>query len=344
MTDQPSSNSPQAITPGRGGRLALALASLALAGTAALWLRAPGQVAAERARAEEGAQKIQRRLNALEDRLQRERDELGRLGSRIGAENQAEDSITGRIVRLEDAIARLPGGDRVRFIWLLEQAEYFMRIANAQETLAGDSASALTALSIADQHLRDAADPRLTPVRKLVATEMAALRSVPRVDTEGLVLKIGTLSAMLERLPPKRVAPREFSVAPASPAAGASGINRALEALRNAFMTIVSVRRTDAPTPTLLSDESASLLNRSLDLELQMARLALLRGEAVIYRSSLADVRRNLEQHFDTSSTAGASALAVLDELAGAPLPDSLPDVSASLTELVRIRESELKP
>jgi uroporphyrin-3 C-methyltransferase len=326
----------------RGGRLALVIALLSLAGTATLWLRSPGDTAAERSA--EAVQKIQRRVSALQDQLERERADLDRLAERIGTGAREEDSLNGRIVRLEDAIARLPGGDRVRFTWLLGQAEYFMRIANAQENLAGDSASALTALTIADEHLRDAADPRLTPVRKLVAGELAALRAVPRVDTEGLVLKLNTLSETVGKLPPKRTAPEEFRVAPKGPAPGSSGIGRALEALRNAFMTIVSVRRTDAPTPTLLSEESAELLNRSLDLELQMARLALLRGEAAAYRSSLASVRRSLERHFDVVSTGGAGALAIVDELAGAPLPESLPDVSASLSELLRIKERELKP
>jgi uroporphyrin-3 C-methyltransferase len=342
MTDQPPNDSPKPAPRPRGGRLAVALAALALAGTAALWLRPPGQIAGERAT--EAALKAQRRINALEDRLQRERADLDRLAERIGTGAREEDSLQGRITRLEEAIARLPGGDRVRLIWRVEQAEYFLRIANAQENLAGDSASALTALTIADEHLRDAADPRLTPVRKLIAGEMADLRAVPQVDTEGLVLKLNTLAETLSGLPPERTAPAEFRVAAATPAPEASGLARALDALRSAVMTIVSVRRTDAPTPTLLTEESADLLRRSLDLELQMARLALLRGQAAAYRSSLASVRRTLEQHFDTGSTAGTGALALVDELASAPLPESLPDISASLAELARIRERDFKP
>jgi uroporphyrin-3 C-methyltransferase len=344
MTDQPGSDTPQPKTSPRSARWALALAALALLATGALWLRAPGQAAAQRARAEDAVQKLQRRLNALEDRIEREHDDLGRLAVRVGAEDKAEDSLTGRVVRLEDAIARLPGAERVRFVWLLDQAEYFMRVANAQENLAGDTAGALAALTIADEYLRDAADPRLAAVRKRVAGEIAALRAVPQVDVEGLVLKLGTLDDAVDRLPLRQTAPPRFNAAAAQTPPASDGVDRALQALRRAFTAIVSVRRTNAPAATLLTEEAAGLLGRSVDLELQMARLALLRGEAAIFRDSLGRVRRDLEQYFDTGSAEGASALVLVDELARTPLPESLPDISVSLTELVRVKERELAP
>jgi uroporphyrin-3 C-methyltransferase len=343
MSTTQTESSPDRARAPRAARLAVVLSLVALAGTAAHWLAGSGQAASDRARADELA-KTQRRLNALDGRIQREREDLDRLMQRIGAAGSAEDSLIGRIARLEDAVARLPGAERVRFLWLLEQAEYFMRIANAQENLAGDSAGALTALAVADEHLRDAADPRLTPVRRLVANEMAALRAVPRVDTEGLVLKLSALSGSIARLPKKQAAPGSFNAAPIPQTTGTSGTDRAVAALRGAFFSIVSVRRTDEPAATLLSEESEGLLARGLELELQLARLALLRGEAAVYRAALANVRRGLEQYFDVASADGAATLAVLDELSRAPLPDSLPDISASLTELLRIKERELRP
>lgn len=325
------------------GLLPVALSGLALAGVVLLWFGAGDRGASDAARAEELA-RLQRRLSALEDRIQRERDDLIRLGQRIGAEGAAEDTLTGRVNRLEDALARMPGaGQQVRFAWLIAQAEYYMRIANAQETLAGDVTSALTALQIADEHLRDAADPRLTGVRRRLAGEIATLRALPKVDTEGMVLKLGTLAGSLEQLPRKRVAPASFSVTPESPAAGLSGLDRALQALRNALLSIVSIRRTDDPVTTLMSDEAVTLLIRSLELELQMARLALLRGETPVLKSALDRVQRELEQHFDTSSPEGAGALATVRELAAAPMPAALPDISGSLAELLSIKGRELR-
>jgi uroporphyrin-3 C-methyltransferase len=336
----------RAATPAKPRRLtlSLALSVLALAGTALLWTARDGWRASDAANSEELG-KLQRRIATLEDRLQRERDEMLRLGQKIGAGSAAEDTLTGRINKLEEALAKMPGaGQGLRFAWLLAQAEYYMRVANAQETLAGDPTGALTALKIADEHLRDAADPRLTGVRKLLADEIAALRNVPQVDVEGLVLKLGALADSLESLPRRQTVPAGFAATPAAPEAALRGWDRAVQSLRNALLSIISVRRSDAPVSPLMSDEAVALLLRSLELELQMARLALLRGESPLLQDSLQRVKRGLEQHFDTTAPAGASALALVNELLAAPTPGALPDISASLTELLRIRERERAP
>lgn len=332
---------PTAAKPRASGstRAALVLAVLALAATAAQWVTGAGRGGDERARIEEIA-KTQRRINALENRMQRDRADLDRLAQRVGNASGSEESLSGRMARLEEAFARQPGGERVRLAWLIEQAEYFMRIANAQENLAGNTAGALAALAIADEYLRDAADPRLGAVRKLVAEEIAALRAVPRVDVEGLALKIGALGDSLDRLPRRQAAPAGFAPPPPEPAPAASAGERLMQSLRAALSNIIVVRRTDEPTATLLSEEAADLLIRSLELELQLSRLALLRGEAAAYRAALGNVRGSLERYFDGGSAEVAAAIALLEELAAVPMPETLPDISGSLTELLRIKAS----
>lgn len=331
--------SPAAVARPRRLSLPLVFSTLALAGTALLWLSHQEERSLEAERQEQLGT-LERRLAMLEERIQRERDAMARLEQKIGTDVTAGDTLTGRINRIEETIARLPGaGEGLRFAWLLAQAEYYLRIANAQETLAGDPIGALTALEIADGHLRDAADPRLTGVRKLLAQEIAALRKVPKVDVEGLVLKLGALADGLGALPRRQVAPTSFAGHPAPVDAQLRGWDRAVQAVRNALLAIVSVRRSETAPSPLLSEEAVTLLTRSLELELQMARLALLRGQTTLLRGSLQRVKTGLESYFDTSTPAGADALALINELAAAPLPDALPDISASLTELLRVRE-----
>jgi uroporphyrin-3 C-methyltransferase len=335
---EPSPDKPRRVT------LPLLLSALALAGTAWLWLVLGGLRDADAGRGEELAG-LQRRLAALEDSIQRERDDLTRLGQTVGAAGASEDTLSGRLSKVEDALAQMPGGGQgARLAWLMAQAEYYMRLANAQESLAGDPAGALTALQLADEYLRDAADPRLTGVRKLLAEEIATLRSLPKADVEGLVLKLGTLADSLEALPRKQVVPHSFAPQAAAPAAELRGWDRAVEAVRNALLSIVTVRRTDVPVSPLMTDESIALLIRSLELELQMARLALLRGQTPLLKGSLERVKLNLEKYFDTTTPAGASALALVTELASAPIPETLPDVSGSLTALLAIEGRERGP
>ncbi len=340
MTEPTENTPPARPAASLSGRLALLIAIIALAASAAQWLGLAGNKAFERTRGEDLA-RVQRRLSSLDERIQRERENLTRLAEKIGGTSPTADSLTGRVIKLEEVLTRTLGGENARFLWVVEQAEYFLRSANAQENLAGNSAGALTALQFADDRLRDAADPRLSPVRKLLAGEIATLRALPRVDTEGMTLKLAGLESALPQLPRRQAAPARFSPEPAAPPADASGLERARQALRNAFLSIVSVRRTDEPTATLLTDEASSLLAQSLAMELQMARLALLRGDAHAFRAAVAAAQRDIEKYFDTAAPPVADALAVLNELAGVNMPKALPDISASLVELLRIKERE---
>jgi uroporphyrin-3 C-methyltransferase len=180
-------------------------------------------------------------------------------------------------------------------------------------------------------------------VRKLIASEQAALRAVPVVDVEGLVLKLDALAGQLRQLP-QRQAPVEFRPEAEQAPAELTGTDRALATLRNAFLSVVSLRRTDAPPATAITAETGDLVARNLGTQLQVAQLALLRSEPRAFHASLAEARRQFVQYYDTDTAGGAAALATLDAIAATAMPDSLPDISASLAALTRLREREPAP
>jgi uncharacterized protein HemX len=336
MTDSAPEAKPAGLRPSARATLALVAAVAALGLSTLQWFSDRGEEGA----GSDEIGKLQRRLQALDDRLERSRAELARVRNSIGDDGLAEESLAARLTRLEDSLARLPGGGEARFLWAAEQAEEYLRAANARENLARDTAGALVALTLADAQLQASGDPRFTPVRKLIAAEQAALRAVPKVDTEGLALRLDTLAQSLGTLPRKDAAPPSFRAEPVPADAELSGYARARAAVSNAFTRIVSIRRTPEPTVTLLPDEAAAVLLRSLQLELQVARLALVQGETAGFRTALAATRRGLTQYFDAGHTGVQGTLAELDAIAATPLPERLPDISGSLGAMVRLRES----
>jgi uroporphyrin-3 C-methyltransferase len=265
-------------------------------------------------------------------------DDLDRLRERVSRETEALGELPGRLDQLEQTVDRFVGvGDKVRAAWLLAEAEHYMRIANAQLGLAGDVGVAETALGLADDSLRELNDPRLLPVRKLLADEINALKGVPRPDTEGIVLSLGSLADNLENLRLESSAPAAFRAPPARPAEPLTGFDRALAATRAALASLVNVRRVDDPVSPLLSEAEQAVLVRSLDLELQLARLAIMRGDAGMYRRSIEAASDRLRQHFDLASPDVQAAAETLGELATARLPEELPDISGSLDALLRL-------
>jgi uroporphyrin-3 C-methyltransferase len=326
--------------------LLISVIALAIAATTSLDLRQRSRQASETARKIDAAEI---RLTQLEGRIDKDRAEIGRLAQTLGDGGQPADSVTGRVARVEDSLAQLSGSSaKARLNWLLSQAEYYARAANAQENLAGDPVGALAALQLADDYLRDTADPRFASVRQRLAAEIASLRALPRIDREGIALRLATISADLPKLPRKTAAPDHFAGRSDSGhqdmAGTTSGWQRVREAFRDGLFRLVSIRRSDPPVMPLMTDEGLTVLLRGLELELQMARLSVLKGDAMQFQASLHAVAAGLRRYFDVSAPPAAAVITALDELASTPIPKALPDISGSLTELRRVRDREFKP
>lgn len=264
--------------------------------------------------------------------------ELDQLRNRIAEETAALGNLPERLDKLEQNIDRFVGvGDKMRSAWLLSEAEHYLRIANAQLGLAGDVEVAQISLGLADDSLRELNEPRMLPVRKLLAGEISALKAVPRPDTEGIVLSLGSLADNLESLPLKSPVRNSFKGQPEQPSAPLTGLARAMAAARAAVASLVSIRHVDDPISPLLSEAQQTMLVRSLDLELQLAQLAIMRGDAGMYRRSVEAAVVRLRESFDVASPEVEAAIETLTTLSTANLPEQLPDISGSLAALVRI-------
>lgn len=323
--------------------IALLIALLVAAGTGYQWFAQRGQgglneqiagVRADINAAEAARRRLTDDVNSIADDSRRIDAQLDTLSA--GIEGQLRD-LPLRIAALEQTVETLPGvaGD-ARSAWLRAEVEYLLRIANVQLNLAGNVDAALKALELADQKLGDLATPGLTRVRSLLSDERAALASVPRPDLEGIVLALGSLARTLDTLPLAESAPGRFGHE-RNTDASESGLQRAWRVIVDALRSIISVKRNDEPVTPLMSQSDQSMLIRGLDMELQIARLAVIRNEARLYQGALQAVAARLEQYFDTNAADVQTARNTIDELLQAELPETLPDISASLALLMRL-------
>ena len=216
--------------------------------------------------------------------------------------------------------------------WQQAEIEYLLKIANERLGLAGDPVSALAALRAADQRLAQMADPRLTPVRAEVADEIRALEAVSMPDIEGVVLKIGALATGVSNLPvtgPQRLT--DSNDATNSDGDDGFSVDRAVGKVRDAFGSMVSVRKTDQESVPLLSPEEQFFLRENTELQLNVARLSALARDQASYRQSLNLARGWISEYFVASDAGVINTLAAIDELETLQLSPPLPDISASL-------------
>lgn len=241
------------------------------------------------------------------------------------------EAVAGRLSGLEASLASVQGiSTGARDAWLLAEAEYYMQIGNAQLQLANNPQLASVALAHADDRLLQLADPRLTNIRAALSDELRALKVMTKPDTAGITLALTSLAGVVDSLPlQQEVVLREQATTEISSAL--SGVDRALASFKGAMSSIVSVRREDEAMQPLIAPEAQYFLRANLALQLQAARLALLRGEEAIFRQSLDDVEAWLSEYYATGNSSVQSAQQTIAGIRGSTLSVAVPDISLSL-------------
>jgi uncharacterized protein HemX len=248
------------------------------------------------------------------------------------------DSLPGRMSNLENSVAALQGASAgARDSWLLAEAEYYMQIANAQLQLGNNPRLAMLALEMADERVVQMADPALTDVRRALAAELAALEAMEKPDLEGATLTLASLARVVDSLPLRTAGSRaEGADAMTEEEQGAAA--RAWASAKEAMSGLVKVTPPDEEMRALLTPDATQLIRSNLALQLQAARLALLRGEQAIFEQSLEDADALLAQYFDVGSAQVASAQETIAEVRDNMVAVKAPDISESLRLIRQFR------
>ncbi len=286
------------------------------------------------------------RLSDAQDAASARGTELSRLQSQIGARQDIIESMPGRVENLENTISAVQGiAAGTRENWLKAEAEYYMQLANAQLQLARNPSLAAFGLQLADERIRELADPAYTPVRRALAAEIQALAALGNNDQEGAALKLAGLADQVAALPLRSdiVRQRTDRDTPSTVDPDASGTARAWSATKDVLGSMVRVRKIDESVTPLMSPEAAYFLRANLQLKLDAARLSLMRNEQWSYEQNLRQSADWIAQYFDTENASVRAALAGIAELADDELNSTLPDISESLT-LMRQRKNLSEP
>ncbi len=266
-------------------------------------------------------------VNAAIDGLRRELDERIRLLS----------SLPARISTLEGSVASLAGvSEGARDAWILAESEYYMQIANAQLQLANNPHLASLALRMADERIVQLANPALTDVRRALSDELASLDVMEKPDIEGATLTLASLARVVESLPLASTAETEQDNSVTDPEL--SGPSRAWASVKNAMSGLVKVTPPDRAKLVQLSPDAEFFLRNNIALQLQSARIALLRGEQAIFEQTLDDTSALLTEYFDADSAAVTGALETIAEIRGHVFTTAAPDISESLRLLRQFR------
>ena len=227
---------------------------------------------------------------------------------------------------------------RKRYDWAVAEIRYTLIQANMRLQLFKDKGTALVALQLADRQLARLADPALHKIRGTLNKEIAALKAVNEIDIEGLSLKLSALAGQVKQLSivdPGRHKQVDITKAPVTGSEQEiAEWQKHADAIWSEMKTLVTIRRTDKKIIPLLGEQEIQQLRQALGLKIEIARLALLQRNTVLFQSSLEEANSWLGEYFNAQQPAVVAITAELQSLKQTQLEPAYPNISQSLAML----------
>ncbi|GMR14952.1 MAG: hypothetical protein BMS9Abin30_0566 [Gammaproteobacteria bacterium] len=273
-------------------------------------------------------------LNTVERKMGSLQGQSGEDTASIAALLGSVRSIEQRLSTVESGLTSVAAKSQNSSVELeVAEIDFLLRAANERLQLFSDPAAADLALQAADIQIEALNDPLFLSVRQRIATSRRALATVPRVDRVQLSAKFTELQSSVPNLP-FRGESTAASEPELPPDAGW------WERLKQTLSSLVTVRRRVSEEESLLSLEDKDYLRQGLWLQLESARLALMRNDAGAYASSLDRVDSTLKQFFRNGSPAVQTVLNDVAAMKQLEIAPEMPDISAPWTQLRQLRDS----
>lgn len=221
----------------------------------------------------------------------------------------------------------------VKRVWTMAEVEYLLQTANQRAQLAEDADGARQALILADEKLKQLADPRLYRLRAMLSDEQLALAAVSKIDIDGLAVRLQSAIDHVDKLQ-VLLAPEVKAEDGASPetAAMTADWKSALLSAWEQVRSLVVIRHQEEGAAAVLVPEERYFLYQNLRLKLETARAALLQKRQTVFHDSLTSAEKWLQQYFIGEER--DALLASVQALNSEQIVVELPDISGSLAWL----------
>ena len=229
----------------------------------------------------------------------------------------------------------------------LLEIEYLIRVANQKSTLERNPAAARFLMKEVSERLEKNSNliSEFTIIKEAIDQDIKALETIDLPDISKIYQEIDNIA--------KRVTSLEFSVDIEGSSKSAKDIENTeagfnnlntdsvfLNILISELSKLVEFGKIDTEFKPVLSDKEDHLLRQRVNINLDIAKLSLLRGNNEIFRESLAEAKETLSSHFQLNEEldsihADLKALDdVLVEKQGASLSRSLSCVRNSINKV----------
>ncbi|MFQ5660470.1 MAG: uroporphyrinogen-III C-methyltransferase [Gammaproteobacteria bacterium] len=219
----------------------------------------------------------------------------------------------------------------------LAEVEYLLIIATHRLVLEADTRTALTAMQAASDRLQNIDDSRVLAARRQLVLDMNALKSVNEVDISGMAMYLADIIERVSRLPVKQPVSKAGTQQskPAPQTVMKVPLWRRLAGrVWQELKGLVVISRNGQEAVISLLPEERYYLYQNLRLQLETARLAVMRRDTQNLHASIGIINGWIRKYFDSSDAAVNNIVDSLTRMSGIELRPELPDISSSLETL----------
>lgn len=342
--------------------LALLLGAVALGGTALVW-RQFDQARQELARQ---STDMQAKVAAADIRSNEAKAQVQEMAARLSVAEVRLSEVSLQRSQLEELMLSV---SRSRDDSLVQDLESAVRLAQQQTQLTGSVQPLVSALQAADKRIAKAAQPRLNPVQRAIARDVARIQAAKVLDVPALVARLDDVLRQADGWPlanaepvaqPARtvVAAPPVAPQPVAPVEGGAVSptvvpgtfwGQAWASVQGGWSTLtgvwwsgvqaraadlVRVSRIDHPEAALLAPKEAYFLRENMKLRLLHARMALLARQTDTARADILATRQFMSRYFDAGQGPVRSGLETLLQLHRDMGQTDLPRADETLTAL----------
>ena len=274
------------------------------------------------------------RLKTVETQLEGLQGQAGQDQASVSAMQGSVRSLEQRLSTTESGLVSVAAANQNSSIALdLAEIDFLLRTANERLQLFTDPSAADLALQAADVQVEALNDPTYLSVRQRIASARQALALVPVIDRVQITARITELQSKVSGLP--------FHGEPEKPAETQLPEDAGWwQSFKHTLSSLVTVRRRVPDDQSLLSLEDKDYLRQGLWLQLESARLALMRNDNDVYVASLDRVSATVEQFFQPGGSEVQLMLLGIADLEQVSVAPEMPDISGPWTQLRQLRDS----
>ena len=178
-------------------------------------------------------------------------------------------------------------------------------------------------------------------VRRKINEEIQLLKSINQVDSQNILAQLNFINNNVSSLPLENKLPaNKATLSPNSQAQNDEKftVSSEFRKMWSDVINSVSIQKVDQPPKALLAPRERYLLDQNLKLQLVKAEIALLQNNQTLYKNSITEASKWVNDYFDPENKLVQKILAQLATLKNEKLNTQLPGVSGSYDLLQTIK------